>query len=860
VALLAQLAVAQPYGVSRDKLIAYFWPEAETDRARHLLSASVYVLRQALGDAAIVTAGDDLALNPEVVRSDVRAFDAALDAGDLESAVSHYRGPFLDGFFLQDAGEFERWAEAERVRLAQRHAAALERLARDAMAGGDTIGAVSWWRSLTATEPLNSRAALALMEALVAAGDSAGALQYARAHERIVEEELGSALDPNIAAFRDHLRNQAARRHLGSEPTVPSDPRAAPAADPAPAPSPERSSVTPAAAMPVRDLPPARATGVDARRASRPAPPRRWRSLVGGGVAALLMLLILAMLDGRERRPAAAPLVFDPKRVDVVGFANMTGDSTLDRLGQIAADWISQGLARTRLVNVTPVGLDSWAGDPVPPAGERLTQLAGARVVGAFYRQDDSLRFQARLVDWTGQQIGAMDAVTTHASAPLEGIERTRQQVMALLSSHVEPNMNAWATAARQPTTFEAYNEFAAGMEAFVSYDMHGAHEHFTAAAAADSSYLLPVLWAVFSSGNAGRYAVADSLLRSLVPGRERMTPFEAALLDYHLASRTWNHEAAYRATKRMVDIAPGSEWHYLFALSAIRAHRPHEAVEYLLRVDPNRGWLRGEFGVNYWALLSGALHWLNEYEWQLETVRHGLTRYPGALNLKAAEVAALTALGRLEEADSAAATAVAWSRSGVARLATLRNVYTELEAHGHREAALRHARAAVAAYAAMPESDRQSPGVRLYYVPALNAAGDSDSARAVAERLSAEFPDEPTYRTQLGMVAALGGDRGRAIEVLGSLHGDDPATRYRRGIILAALGEHERAVSEVRDIVLGMVVPDSVWTSPHPGSIRPSFTTMHIHPGLRSLWSYAPFVELMKPKDAPAVLENRPR
>jgi tetratricopeptide (TPR) repeat protein len=348
--------------------------------------------------------------------------------------------------------------------------------------------------------------------------------------------------------------------------------------------------------------------------------------------------------------------------------------------------------------------------------------------------------------------------------------------------------------------------------------------------------------------------------MQSLLPRRERMTPFEAALLDYHLASRTWNHEAAYRATKRMVDIAPGSEWHYLFALSAVRAHRPHEAVEYLLRLDPNRGWLRGEFGVNYWAVLSGALHWLNEYEWQLETVRRGLNRYPGDLNLKAAEVAALTALGRLEEVDSAAATAVAWSRSGAVRLAMLRNVYTELGAHGHREAALRHARAAVAAYAAMPESDRQSPGVRLWYVPALNTLEDSDSAQAVAERLTAEFPEAPMYRSQLGMVAALGGNRDRAIEVLDSFQGDDPTTRYRRGVILAALGEHERAVSEVRDIVLGVVGQDSMWTYPHPGSVRPSFNTMHIHPAFQSLWSYPPFVELMKPKDAPGVLDNRLR
>ena len=60
-----------------------------------------------------------LRLNPDRVWSDVREFETARQAGDLERAVELYGGPFLDGFFLTDAQEFERWVENERAGFAQ---------------------------------------------------------------------------------------------------------------------------------------------------------------------------------------------------------------------------------------------------------------------------------------------------------------------------------------------------------------------------------------------------------------------------------------------------------------------------------------------------------------------------------------------------------------------------------------------------------------------------------------------------------------------------------------------------------------------------------------------------------------------
>src|SRR5215208_7944283 len=120
-ALLALVAMTPGQRLSRDKLIAYLWPESDTERGRNLLRVSTYVLRSALGESALLSEGDDLRLNADVVQSDLAEFETALERADHARVVALYRGPFLAGFFLSGAPEFEQWAERERERLAAGH-------------------------------------------------------------------------------------------------------------------------------------------------------------------------------------------------------------------------------------------------------------------------------------------------------------------------------------------------------------------------------------------------------------------------------------------------------------------------------------------------------------------------------------------------------------------------------------------------------------------------------------------------------------------------------------------------------------------------------------------------------------------
>jgi DNA-binding SARP family transcriptional activator/class 3 adenylate cyclase/TolB-like protein/tetratricopeptide (TPR) repeat protein len=206
IALLAVLAASRSRPVGRERLVGLLWPEHPNDSARHLLSESLYVIRRELGDGVLVATGDDLALNRAEVRCDAAEFEDALAAGETEAAVALYHGPYLDGFVVADAPEFERWAEAERDRLARSYARALERLAEEREGEEDAAGAVEWWRRLAAHDPYSSRVALRLMRALDASGERAAAIRHAGVHAVFVRNELGTEPDGEVLGLAERLR------------------------------------------------------------------------------------------------------------------------------------------------------------------------------------------------------------------------------------------------------------------------------------------------------------------------------------------------------------------------------------------------------------------------------------------------------------------------------------------------------------------------------------------------------------------------------------------------------------------------------------------------------------------------------
>src|SRR6185437_4892976 len=92
-ALLAVLAVA-PGAMSREELIAMFWPDDKDERSRrHSLSNSLSFLRSIIGSDAIATHRAEVTLAPAVVAVDAVELLAAARAGDHARVMALYEGP-----------------------------------------------------------------------------------------------------------------------------------------------------------------------------------------------------------------------------------------------------------------------------------------------------------------------------------------------------------------------------------------------------------------------------------------------------------------------------------------------------------------------------------------------------------------------------------------------------------------------------------------------------------------------------------------------------------------------------------------------------------------------------------------------
>jgi len=652
-ALLALVAASRDRGISRDQLTAFLWPESQSAQARAALSQTLYTLRKQLGEPTLFVGARTLRLNPSAIGSDLRDFEQALERDDLEAAVELYSGVFLQGLFVPNAAELERWIESQRADLAQQRAAAIESLARRASERGDHATAVRWWRRLTATEPGNSRAVAALVAALAAAGDRAGALQAAQSHEAFLRSEFDAPPDPAVSALVNEIRQ--GRAAPGVEPRLESHSRSDATRKTDPPIDESFGDVTDAHGGGGTAL---EAEVVQSERLTRAPSAASHQSDRGGNrriarvatvMGVMVAAIVIAGLVDRRRSRHDAP-AFSERRIAVTPFRNETGDSALAFVGRVAVDYVVHALVQTQLVEVVAPAVREGnlppIGDPARPPN------AGFIVRGSYSRTADSLVLQAQIVEAaTGRVVRAVGPVFGPRQEPLVAIERLRQRIVGALATRVDRRLSRWSDAASQPVSFEAYRAFDEGLTAFFSpraSDFARAGPLLVRAATLDTTFSLPLVWAFYTFFNAGDPVRTDSVLRALESRRERLPRLERALLDGLLSFSRLDPVARTEAFRRVVAIAPNSEWLYKLAEAAEEAHFFAEADSALNALEPDAGWMRE--WQQYWGLRSLIAYDLGRHEVELDFAMRMPRGHPGdGPNPKAVGLA-LAALGRKAE------------------------------------------------------------------------------------------------------------------------------------------------------------------------------------------------------------------
>ena len=454
--MLALLAASGPRGLSRERLLGILWPDRDEERGRHALAQTVYSLRGDLRNDAAVSGAGDLRLEASEITSDVGDFAAALAAGDREAAAELYTGAFLEGFYLSDAPEFERWVEAERTRLASAAVRIIEQLAQSSENAGRHAEAMSRWRRLCELEPLRGRYAAAYMNALAAAGDRAGALAHARTHAAALRQELDAAPEQEVTRLVERLR---------AETVEPLPARTDPGIV-------EKSAVRPADSAP--------------RSAHR-------RSRVAAVVLVVGILSLAAFLTWRSMRVRSAsafPLLAvgslrDGAARDSTGSGAVLTDMLATSLARIPG---LQVVANSRLLELVPRGTDTLPG----------TLSAAAREAGAqeilegelAFAPNGGLRLELRRIDLTsgvlrqGYSVRAFDryAAVDSATAAIAGDFG--------LSAPTKPIADVSTSS---PIAYRLYEE---GLRAFYQYDVAAAYRLMQAALEEDSSFAMAAYYA----------------------------------------------------------------------------------------------------------------------------------------------------------------------------------------------------------------------------------------------------------------------------------------------------------------------------------------------------------------------------
>jgi serine/threonine protein kinase/tetratricopeptide (TPR) repeat protein len=554
-----------------------------------------------------------------------------------------------------------------------------------------------------------------------------------------------------------------------------------------------------------------------------------------------LVILVLAVgvfLLFRESGPE-----LDPNRIVVAIFDNQTGDPAHDAIGHMAADWISQGLAQTGLIDIVP----SFSVEQIYSGYEGEDPLrfltrntkAGTLITGTYYLKGNMIQFHVQVIDaQDGKLLKALDPVSGLVEDPTKPIQSLREQLITTLALFFEPELKDWAELMYMPSSNEAYMEYLEGRVLLFQVKFRQAIEHFSRAVALDPGFAQPRLMSVWAYINLGEYAKADALIQEVDELSDKLVPYDSYTLEKNKAWVRGDYYGMYRAQAQIVQLAPSIlyEKNDLGEI-AVWINRPQEAVDLLLQVDPEGPGLKGWFP--YWNFLTMAHHMLGDHKQELKAAQRGRRQYPDQLWTLIFEIRALAALGKIKEVNE--------------RLDECLNFPLErfpdphvvmywargtLRAHGYKEASFQVNDRAIKWLKNRPKEEAETERHHGRLATALSFAEKWEEAQVQCEEFQKEYPDNIISLGFLGALAARRGDRDEALRIAGLLENEKRPYLFGlhtfwRARIAALLGEKERAVRLLREA--------------HAQGVK--FFNFHHDMDLEPLHDYPPFEEFMKPK-----------
>ncbi|UHQ19877.1 alpha/beta fold hydrolase [Lysobacter sp. KIS68-7] len=223
-AVLALLA-AEARPMSRARLAAMLWPDADEVDARARMRRLLHALSHHVGQDALVIDRQTVALARDLCdATDLASLRGALAQGlyrandetsdeslaALERAAQLAAAEFAEGLALYECDELSAWLERQRESLRQARAQALAQLVVRLEGAGQHERALHHAQELVALDPLNEAAQRQLIRLYATVGQPHAALQQFERCRQLLHDELG--VDPEAATrqLADEIRANTA--------------------------------------------------------------------------------------------------------------------------------------------------------------------------------------------------------------------------------------------------------------------------------------------------------------------------------------------------------------------------------------------------------------------------------------------------------------------------------------------------------------------------------------------------------------------------------------------------------------------------------------------------------------------------
>ncbi len=517
--------------------------------------------------------------------------------------------------------------------------------------------------------------------------------------------------------------------------------------------------------------------------------------------------------------------------VTITRFENRTGDSSLDPIGQMVVDALTQELPR--LGDVIKGGGSGQV--PLAPSRSSATQRRG-RVTGAYYLDGQNLRIQASLTSDSGTLVYATEPAIGPRTDPGKAVDLAQQRTLGAIAAWLDPDLGGRGVL--RPPLYGAYREYKAGLGVFAD-EPAKAITHHARAIELDPAFFNPWYQTAFAYRNMSDLNNARATVDRMSAMADRWSPVERAKLAFLNHANQGRPMDALKALREVEKLEPDDlSNNYLIGFYTLRLNRPQETIDQYAKVNAEL-WNSVTVGTWRYGRLATANHLLGRHDEELRVATIARELFPTSSISRTDELVALAALGRIDDLRKAVDnTLTIAGGSSTAPASSMRAAAEELRAHGHRAESIELAKRSVAWHRNRPADFLTVAANRFSLAQSLYDAEEWTEAGAMVTALNTEQPGRSAYVGLAGAIAARMGDRGSAMKhavALGQLASEpDGLVELRRAQLAALVGQKEQAVELLRDAFA-----------------RGLYMSLFVHRQMdfESLRGYAPFDELMKPK-----------